>query len=511
MASRRRSRSRTLTGSISDVQRRLKYLEGRPSPSRLGSYSVKQNNLQPRSVAADQLAIGAVIETNISEGAVGSFAIGTDAVGFDELDRDAVDAENVRENAIGTSELSLDAVYRENILTDAVGNDEIATDAVGTSEIVFDSIGTSELNVDAVYRENILTDAVGNDEIATDAVGTSEIAFGSVRADEIDTDAVGSSEIGLDAVGLSELANDSVDTAAIRDGAVTNAKIFDVAGPKITGTISASVVPLLNTTSIPSLDAGKITSGEFSISRIPNLTANKITSGTLFTSVIPSLDASKITSGTFGSARIPDLSASKITSGTFGSGRIPDLSAGKITSGTFSVNRLPVGTGSSQVAAGNHTHSSGSVPAHSHSFIGQSLAITGGAHSHLGRDGSHLHGITVQGFVGAVQTSSRKFKKDISDYKIDPKKLLKLELKKYKYKDLVNQGQESQNREWMYGYIAEDVLELGVEEIITYNKKKEPIALNYGLLSTLAIELLKSQQTEIDFLKEEIQRLKDAK
>ncbi len=65
MASRRRTRSRSLTGSLSDVQKRLKYLEGRPSPSRLGNYSVKGNNLQPRSVAADQLALSAVTALNV--------------------------------------------------------------------------------------------------------------------------------------------------------------------------------------------------------------------------------------------------------------------------------------------------------------------------------------------------------------------------------------------------------------------------------------------------------------
>ena len=63
----------------------------------------------------------------------------------------------------------------------------------------------------------------------------------------------------------------------------------------------------------------------------------------------------------------------------------------------------------------------------------------------------------------------------------------------------------------MYGYIAEDVLELGIGEIVAYNEKKEPVGLDYGLLSTLVVELLKTQQSEIDSLREEIQRLKDAK
>jgi hypothetical protein len=63
----------------------------------------------------------------------------------------------------------------------------------------------------------------------------------------------------------------------------------------------------------------------------------------------------------------------------------------------------------------------------------------------------------------------------------------------------------------MHGYIAEEVLEAGVEEILVYDKDGDPSGLNYELLSTLIIELLKEQQSEIESLKEEIQGLKDDK
>jgi len=82
---------------------------------------------------------------------------------------------------------------------------------------------------------------------------------------------------------------------------------------KISGLGSLALKSSLSSSDIPSLDAGKITTGTFAAARIPNLDAGKITSGTLGTARIPGLDASKITTGTFNTARIPTLAISKIS------------------------------------------------------------------------------------------------------------------------------------------------------------------------------------------------------
>jgi hypothetical protein len=78
-------------------------------------------------------------------------------------------------------------------------------------------------------------------------------------------------------------------------------------GASIDGTITATSGTFdnctiknctIDTASIPSLDAGKITSGQFGAARIPNLSASKITSGTISTD---RLDASVITTDNFSS------------------------------------------------------------------------------------------------------------------------------------------------------------------------------------------------------------------
>lgn len=514
MASRRRSRNRTITGSISDVQRRIKYLEARPSPSRLGNFAVDENNLAPRIISTDKILAQAITRELVADSAISDAQLAIDSVGPSEIQTDAVGSAEIVENAVTTNELSVDAVYRENILTDAVGNDEIASDAVTSSEIAQDSVGFSELGVDAAGAENLQTDSVGNSEISSDAVGSSEISADAVGTSEINVDAVGSSEIALDAVGNSELAANAVGTENVISGSITDGLIdgtsgisaskirgaltnATIAGDKITGNVAASQVSgVLSTSNIPLLPTSIINSGEFAAGRIPGLDAGKIISGTLNVTRIPNLDAGKITSGIFADARIPGISASKIDSGT------------------LSIARIPTGTGSNQVAIGNHQHTGGSVPPHTHTatLFMNSMAITGGAHGHVGRDGSHIHGVTPQGGVsiGGVVPSTLKVKKDISDFVVqEPKNILNLKIKKYKYKNSVRGVQNRYNREWMYGYIAEEVQDLGVEQILSYDKNGEPDGIDYGLLSTLVIELLKTQQSEIDSLKEEIQRLKE--
>ena len=113
--------------------------------------------------------------------------------------------------------------------------------------------------------------------------------------------------------------------------------------------------------------------------------------------------------------------------------------------------------------------------------------------------------------------SSLRYKTDVENYSIsDAKKILELSLKKFKYSEEKKNLHDQTNREWFYGYIAEELQESGIEEVLSYDDSGAPEKVNYALLSLRVIELLKVQQQEIDLLKqetdllkEEVQRLKD--
>lgn len=76
-----------------------------------------------------------------------------------------------------------------------------------------------------------------------------------------------------------------------------------------------------------------------------------------FAAISHNHSGAQITSGTIPAARIANLPASVITSGQLNAARLPNHSAALLTSGTVNIARLPVGTGSNNVAAGNHVHS----------------------------------------------------------------------------------------------------------------------------------------------------------
>jgi len=249
------------------------------------------------------------------------------------------------------------------------------------------------------------------------------------------------------------------------------------------------------------LDNGSVSSGKIQNNAVGNaqLADNSVFSGNLGTG---SVSRAKIGSGSVGTAQLGNgaVTFSKISEGTSQSIVSNGLVTGTGLGKTGNIVFARFGGGSNDVARGNHRHG----------FSGNSQLLTGGEHAQ-GGTGRHSHTFQARGTTGEPTSSTKKYKTSITDYEIDPKKILNLRLKQYKYLPLVDKIQKERNRDWMHGYLAEDVEEAGVSEIVVYDENHAPIALDYGLLSVLTVELLRAQQLELDSLREEVQKLKDKK
>jgi hypothetical protein len=492
VATRRRSRRKTISGNLTDIQKRVRYLETRPSASRLASKAVSTRNLALRAIEENIVADNAIVRRTIAASAVGTAQIEQDAVTNNQIATDAVNADSIASGAVETIALAENAVTNPKIATDAVNADSIAAGAVGNSE---------------------LAGGITDDKIA--GMSSSKL-IGQVQDSQISS--LSASKVS-GTLSTSNIPN--LDTSKITSG------VFDLAR-----------IPTITADRVPNLDASKVTTGTFAITRIPDLSAPKISSGVFNAARIPGLDATKFISGIVDLARLPQLPESKIAPNAISNTKIQDgsITVAKIASSAFApivssglVVNTPLsksgatvfvntGPGATQVAIGNHVHGQGGysnasatgVAQHTHP-VSISSSVGGGGHNgHSGTNtGAHSHTVTVSGTT-QFNSSTLKLKKEISNYEIeDVKKILNLKLKRYKYKNQVRHLQDSINREWMYGYIAEEVLETGIEEIVGYDENKEPNSLNYGLLSTLVLELVKEQQKEIDSLKEELRQLEE--
>ncbi len=96
-------------------------------------------------------------------------------------------------------------------------------------------------------------------------------------------------------------------------------------------------------------------------------------------------------------------------------------------------------------------------------------------------------------------TSSRRYKENITPLADDFSKLLQAEPKTY-----TRPGNPEQ---WEIGYIAEDIDALGLKPLVMYDQQGRPDSLNYEKMVLYLAEIAKSQQKEIDALKAQVAAL----
>jgi hypothetical protein len=428
VATRRRVSQRSLTGSISDIQRRVKYLQNRQTPTRLGNQAVQRSAIQYRAVGTDQIAPNSIVNDQIQANAIAQAQLSDDSVGRDEiingevveakLGTDAVTRTKIKDGEVITGKLGSAAVELVNMSPNSVANTQLTTDSVN-----FRTVDTN-----AIGNENMLDNSVGNSELQNDSVGNGELRNDSVGFSEMQSSSVGTSTLQTGAVTRSKIGSGQVGTTQIENRAVTRDKIAF-------GAVGADA-----------LATGSVLSSK--------LAANSVTSTNI--------------SGT-----TMDIIVSRGLRAGFGISK---------SGNSISINTLSLST---RFASSSHRHSFFDR----YGVVGQTTAFTYTSSP-----------LTV--------SSSIKRKKDVQDYELEnPKNLLNLKFKKFKYKRSDSNYHTQANREWMHGYIIEELMDLGFDEVIHYDKDGNPEKLDYSLFSALVLELVKVQQQEIDCLQEKVKKL----
>ncbi len=96
------------------------------------------------------------------------------------------------------------------------------------------------------------------------------------------------------------------------------------------------------------------------------------------------------------------------------------------------------------------------------------------------------------------QTSSKRYKTDITDLDDDFSKILKIQPKSFRYKSGLEQH---------IGYIAEELDAAGLDDLVVYDKQNRPDAVRYDQIPIYLLEIIKKQQQAIEALTEKVEAL----
>lgn len=212
--------------------------------------------------------------------------------------------------------------------------------------------------------------------------------------------------------------------------------------------------------------------------------ASAITSGTFSADRIPSLDSSKITTGGF--------DASRITTGSLSADRIPNLDASKITAGTIT---RPVNASGTITASGLITGNGGITA--SADGISTSGNIVGAATYNQTNTGRAMY-VASNGLYG-IGSSARRFKKNITDAVFDVSEVLKIRVRNFMYKKDFGGDETLQ-----VGVIAEELLEVGLDQFVYFNEAGEADGVAYEKLALALIPVIQDQESRIQALESKV-------
>ena len=107
--------------------------------------------------------------------------------------------------------------------------------------------------------------------------------------------------------------------------------------------------------------------------------------------------------------------------------------------------------------------------------------------------------------VVSASISSIRYKESVNDFDIDYKKILEIEPVSFHYKKEVLAEGDPSNKQ--YGFIAEQVDEIGMKELVNYDQKNRPDSIRYEDFPIYLLHICKEQEKQIQKLLVKIDEL----
>jgi len=358
MPSRRRSANKNLGNNLSDVQRRLRYLERRPARSRLGTKSVTTDAIGAEVITPEQVNFGTVTVGQPSD--VTDPKDGQLVVNPNDGSVSIYNGDNGAFVDIGDPQ-----AFDLSVTAFAAANTAIQT-ANGKNKVTYSLVApgsTSNTAGDIWWQYNASNiiigqwTGLGGTSWQANTIGNAVVA--NLDAGKITTGFLDAARINAGTITATMLSTTALDAktitgSTIRTSAGPNSRvIFDTNGIRA---INASGTTTVNISSDGSASfTGAVTASSFSGSKV--ISGSNMADGTITDTQIGSLNASKINAGTINAAAITvsNLNADNITAGTITSRAINN------GSGTFTVTAQGAMTCSSATITGTVNATSGYI------------------------------------------------------------------------------------------------------------------------------------------------------
>ena len=121
-------------------------------------------------------------------------------------------------------------------------------------------------------------------------------------------------------------------------------------------------------------------------------------------------------------------------------------------------------------------------------------------------DGTDDNDLTWDGYTITREGSSRRYKQNIRPFQEDFRDILKLEAKQYQMKEGYGNPEND-----LFGYIAEDVEEVGLAKLVTHDAEGRPDGIKYKKIAIYLNEIVKEHEQDIAKLKSEFSKLEALK
>ena len=153
--------------------------------SNMAANSITSDKIVSGSVIADKLAANSVVAGKIAANAVNAAAIVAGAITTGKLAALAVTADKLAAKAVIAGKIAANAVTAETIAAGAVVADKLAANSVNASKIVSGSVTADKLAADSVDASKIVAQSITGDRIASNTIVARNIAAQSITSDRI--------------------------------------------------------------------------------------------------------------------------------------------------------------------------------------------------------------------------------------------------------------------------------------------------------------------------------------